>query len=228
MNSATDLLSPRLSEVESAIQQLSRDVEILLQKGPEHFAPRTDSDFEQSRRSWQKIEGEIQRIGPRFASWFALWEERLARERTVRLEEIENPPSAENLAANLRWLIARGTKDNLPLLAKLKEEPRYPTTEVLQLIDMAIQQLNGQTNEEKTPYRIAMEKGEEAYWAHQEEWDRQYAGRYIAVYQGEVIASDDNKKKLLEAIFKKQHEEGPFYACILRIGTPMLEVKGPR
>lgn len=214
MNPDTDLLFPRLQALEIAVQEVSKALGegLLSPKGPTHFSLRNAIDFEQSQQSWKKIEADFQKIRPQFASW----EKHLAQEARERLEELNNPSSAENLAANLRWLIARGTKDNLALLTKRKKDPRYPTTENLQLIDMAIQKLSGQASEEDSP-RVAVQKGEEAYSQHKEEWDQKYAGRYIAVYQGEVIAAYTDKKKLLGAIMRKQQEKGPFYACILKV-----------
>lgn len=72
-----------------------------------------------------------------------------------------------------------------------------------------------------------LKESDAAYRAHKEEWDQKYAGQHIAVYQGEVIDADKDKTRLVKRIIKKQKERGRFRACLIQIGAPLLELRGP-
>jgi len=85
------------------------------------------------------------------------------------------------------------------------------------LLDRAIQRIHERVSQKGDSPSAVLRKGEGAYQLHKDKWDQQYAGRYIAIYQGEVIASDAKKTKLTEKIFKKQREEGPLRACVIKI-----------
>lgn len=66
------------------------------------------------------------------------------------------------------------------------------------------------------------EREEEAYRRHRDRWDREHRNRYIAVHWGEVIASHADRAELIETLRRRQEEEGPLRAYIIRIGGPVL------
>lgn len=168
--------------------------------------------------------GSWQEIAPDWQQLEAMTE---SCEREARIRELENPSSQEDFWANLVWMAERGTEDDLNLLQRLQQNPPYTSDEILRLLDMAIQRIRERTSARDDSPAAVQRQGEEAYQLHKAEWDRQYAGRYIAIYQGEVVASDAKKTRLMEKIVKKQRKEGPFRACVMKVGSPLLEVGGP-
>jgi hypothetical protein len=160
--------------------------------------------------SWQAIERD----------WQQLRAEAAALERTVRIRELENPSSEEDFRANLFWMNERGTEDDLKLLQRLKTNSAYSSEELLQLLDMAIQRIRERTNQSDDSSTIVQRQGEEAYQIHQDEWERRYAGQYIAIYQGAVVASDADKTKLTGKILKQQRETGTFRAYVMQVESP--------
>jgi hypothetical protein len=139
-------------------------------------------------------------------------------EEKVRRKELNHPLSEENLAANLRWLIQCGTEEDLELLYRLKKDPGYPTKEIQQLIDKAIQKLGGQIDDEEASPAREMKEAAKAYQANKEEWDQQYAGQYVAVCQSKVMDSDADENELAERMIEKQlTEKKRFQGCILKI-----------
>jgi len=148
-------------------------------------------------------------------------------EAVTRNFQLTHPASEEEFKATLWWIIECGTENDLALLRELKENPPYASDEIHKLLDIAMQRIRERTSQKDDPPAAVLRKDEEAYQLHKEEWDRRYAGRYIAIYQGEVIASDAKKTKLTEKIFKKQREKGPFRACVIKIESSAAGGKKP-
>jgi hypothetical protein len=142
-------------------------------------------------------------------------------ERETRRHELATPASQAHLQANLYWVSERGEEEDLELLQRLRDAPPPEVPEiVLQLIDIAIQRILERMQQDDS-LAAAQRQGVAAYRVYKAEWDRQYAGRYIAVYQGKVIAADANKHCLLEKVVRKQREEqNPFRACIVKTASP--------
>ncbi|MBL8151991.1 MAG: S8 family serine peptidase, partial [Blastocatellia bacterium] len=59
-------------------------------------------------------------------------------QRVSRRGELKKPSSEEEFKKNLWWMSERGTKEDLPLLQKLKQSPPYPKSEVSDLIETVI------------------------------------------------------------------------------------------
>jgi len=72
-----------------------------------------------------------------------------------------------------------------------------------------------------------LREGEAAYQKHKKTWDREYAGKFIAIHDGKVVAADCEKGRLLEKLIKIQQQEGRFRAYIVQVGASVIEIKGP-
>jgi len=173
--------------------------------------------------SWPVLEPGWQDVRARAEAF----EKGVREEREKRVQELGNPDSEEDFRANLFWIVERGQEDDLKLLQRLKQDPPYTSDEIVQLLDLAMQRIRERTRQRDDSPTAVQRQGEGAYGLHKEEWDRRYAGRYIAIYQGEVIASDTKKIKLMEKIVRKQREEGPFRACVMKIESSAAGSKKP-
>ncbi|MFM9971243.1 MAG: CoA transferase, partial [Burkholderiales bacterium] len=65
----------------------------------------------------------------------------------------------------------------------------------------------------------AVRENDEAYQRNWAEWDREYAGRYIAIFRGQVVDSDLVKPKLVERIINAQRGGALFRAYIVKVGN---------
>lgn len=162
---------------------------------------------------WQTIEQDWEQLRAMATAW----------ERKARVRELANPASPEVFQANLYWMDARGTHDDLKLLRRLRKNlPHNISDEFLPLLDLVMQHIHERVRPGDHSSVTALQQGEEAYQRHKDVWDRQYAGQYIAIYQGEVIDADADKTKLTEKLFKKQRETGPFRAYVMQVENPLL------
>jgi hypothetical protein len=221
----------------SAVIDLIGSVDTLRKKNGERVAPQSRKEFE--RRSttnidelarqiaidvYERIKKIIAETKACYNGGWAVakpeWRQLLEQAQAlVRDCELAVPTSSENLQANLRWMVEHGRENNLPLLKELQKNPPYHSDIISTLIDMAIQQIEHRSKaiEAVDSLATAMRKGEEAYHQHKDEWDKTYAGKYIAIHQGEVICSNTDKRQLMRGIIKQQREKGPFRACVLKI-----------
>lgn len=163
--------------------------------------------------SWQVVELE----------WQQLRDSINTLEKITRMRELVNPISEANFLANLRWVYERGTEDDIELLQRLEEKPPYTSKETLNLLDNVIKRIRERvTFINDTPIEI-QEQGEKAYQQYKDQWEQEYTGLYIAIYQGQVVASDVDKDKLNEEIYKRQRQEGTFRAYVIKIDEQVAE-----
>jgi hypothetical protein len=165
--------------------------------------------------SWQDVAPGWQDVHTRAEAL----EKGLREEREKRMREIAHPASEGDFLTNLRWLVERGKEDDLRLLQSLKHNPPYTSDEISQLLDLAMQRIQERRGQRDNAPATGLRQEEEAYWNHKEEWDRRYAGCYIAIYGGKVITYDTKKTRLMDKIIKKQTEQGPFRAYIINVGS---------
>lgn len=72
-----------------------------------------------------------------------------------------------------------------------------------------------------------LEREEYAYQAHKSEWDKQYAGEWIALHKGEVVCHHKDKSKITELLIGIQKKRGRFRAYLVHIGDSLVGVRGP-
>jgi hypothetical protein len=144
-------------------------------------------------------------------------------ERLERREQLLLPSFVGELFAALCWMIqeggevrdyaaVRGAKAYVesggnPLLAGdgLRRLARRAERAVLERLN--------------DPAAVAR-KGEEAYRARREEWEREFEGQFIAIVQGEAVAHAADKSELLREIAKLQRKTWPFRAYVVKVGEP--------
>lgn len=145
-------------------------------------------------------------------------------ERSARRQELRSSFESEDTKPNLYWMAERGAEEELDLLKELRNKHRYAAPDIQSLLAMAIQEIQQRVNGPD----YVMEKEEAAYEAHQEEWNKQYPDKFIAIHRGAIIDSDLEKPALIDRLMQKQKEEGPFRAYIVQVGEPVLTVRGPK
>jgi hypothetical protein len=153
------------------------------------------------------------------------WRELRARvEITKRRRELIHPSSAKEFEATLRWMAERGDEEDLIQLRELKHHRPYTSRDIEQLLELAEERIAVRVED---PHYV-LRKGEEIYQRNKKEWDRQYVGQFIAIHQGQVVDSDQDKTKLVDRLMKAQEKKGPFRAYVVEMGAPQLSFRGPR
>jgi hypothetical protein len=153
--------------------------------------------------------------------WLGL---RSKAEAISRRLELQSPSSPESFRATLWWMGERGLEEELDLVRQVKKNPPYPSGDILQLLA---------DTEEKTAKRVEdpayiTRTGEETYQRYKHIWDRLYEGKYVAIYQNDVIASHHDESKLIEEIIWRQKKKGPFRAYIVETGASVLSLRKPK
>jgi|GEM_PF-5749440 len=133
------------------------------------------------------------------------------------------PPSVEEFEFAIRWMAEQGDIEELDLLRQVRAHPPYDSDEIRRLLDLAEDQIHDRVYD---PQRV-VDREEAAYQQHQQEWDEQYKGKFIAIHRGQVIDHDANKRRLIQRLDQKQREEGRFRAYIVQIGAPLYVARGP-
>lgn len=145
-------------------------------------------------------------------------------EHERRRDELQHPDSIETLTAAVRWMTEQGREEDLRLLKQMNGSLEYRSDEIEKLCLIAIDRISERIND---PYYV-MSKGEEAYQKNREQWEVEYAGRFVAIQGGKVIDSDPDKSELVERIIQRQREEGPSRSFIVEVGAPVIEFRGSK
>jgi hypothetical protein len=152
-------------------------------------------------------------------------------ERLERREQLLLPAFAHEFVAALWWMIQEGNEvrdyaavRSAKTYVESKANPMLMREGVRLLLRMAEGAILARLND---PAAVA-HKSEEAYRARSEEWEQQFAGQFIAIVQGEVIAHAVDKSELLREVAARQRATWPFRAYIVKVGAPPPPpVKGP-
>ena len=152
---------------------------------------------------------------------FKIWQKVLAR--INRRWDLEHPLSLDDFINALRWAFENGDVEELDLIRRIRVHPPYDSDKIQRLLDLAEDQIHDRVYD---PQRV-VDREEAAYQQHQQEWDEQYKGEFIAIHRGQVIDHDANKRRLIQRLDQKQREEGRFRAYIVQIGAPLYVARGP-
>lgn len=144
----------------------------------------------------------------------------LRTEPLSRRAEILRPRSESEYESALRWMAEQGKESDLEMLRQVKRHPPYPLERLLAIVE---EQIDKRVNS----ISYVREKGEEAYQLNKHEWDQEYAGQFIALYRGQVIAADRDEPVLMDRIMQAQEDRGPFRAYIVEIGAEPLRIRMP-
>jgi hypothetical protein len=152
-------------------------------------------------------------------------------ERLERREQLLLPAVGSEFVAALWWMIQEGSE--VRDLAAVRSAKAFVETQghpllrkgsVGRLLHRAERAILEHLND---PAEVAR-KGEEAYRARRELWERMYAGQFIAIVQGDVVAYARDKSELLREVAVRQKEMWPFRAYIVKVGAPPPPpVRGP-
>jgi hypothetical protein len=157
----------------------------------------------------------------------------LLRKQTEHLQRrlaIQNPASAAELEANLRWMAELGEPSDLELLESIRRTPPFVGPEIAELANTAIARVReraGQTSSRDDVAELVQE-AHQAYEHNRVMWEQKYPHHHIAFYAGQIVDADLDKDKLVARLFQTQREHGPFRACIIEVGAPPLTARGPR
>lgn len=148
---------------------------------------------------------------------------RWSTEEYRRCIDLANPDSEDTLIAGLLWAAEQGSAEHLAKLRRLKESDAHLSAELHALIDVAATRIEQRVND----FAYVLRRGEEAYQANREAWDKTYAGNYIAIHDGKIVAHDQDRLGLVEQLGKIQGEGCRFRAYIVKVGEPVNKVRGP-
>jgi hypothetical protein len=161
----------------------------------------------------------------------AKWEH--VRQRFDHLQrrmDLLHPKSSAHFATTLRWMAQCGDQDDLRRLTRMKQDPPFETPAVEKLFELAIAGINGRSGRAAhlDDVHSQLHAAAEAAQTQKTEWERDYQGLYLALHAGAVVAHDAAKPALLSQLARMQRANGPFRACIVRVGAPVLTARGPR
>jgi hypothetical protein len=142
-------------------------------------------------------------------------------ERIVRRLALQQPVDQEDFEETLRWVLGRGDVEELDLLRAVRANPPFVSETISRLFERADENICRRVYD---AVRVA-EEGEQAYQRGRQEWDRRYAGQYIAIHRGQVEDVDSDKRCLMWRLAQKQQATGPFRAYIVQIGAPVFVVR---
>lgn len=134
---------------------------------------------------------------------------------------LQYPVDEQVFEEALRWMYGRGDADELDLLREISKSPPFMSESIGRLIkrvDLSICQ------KVYHPQRVVQE-GELAYQRNREDWNRRYAGQFIAVHRGAIEFAAKTKDDLLKQLAQKQQAWGPFRAYIIQVSAPILVLR---
>ncbi len=164
-----------------------------------------------SNGGWTKIKG-------------PLHESRTKFELLKRRLQLISPPSSAVFEAALKWVAEHGEDEEISLLQEIRKEPPYRSDSVNRLLEIAEKRINLRLND---PAYVT-KKSEEAYQRHKAQWERDYAGQFIAIHRGEVIDSDRDESELVKRVIELQRKNHPFRVYLIEVGSIVSEARGPR
>jgi hypothetical protein len=221
---------PGVASAMERVIEVERERNDLLERTGKHIPPEEQEEFARQAElalldsNIESIEalGKVARVrGISSAGFLRLRAKAKALKREFQLE---SPQTQQGFEAALMWIAENGEKEHLEKLRQIKKAPPYSSETIKRLFEIAEERISERVND----FEYVLRKGEEAYQRNRQGWEQQYADQFIALYRGEVIASDRNKSRLIEKIIKKQREEGPFRAFIVEVGASVLRARGPR
>ncbi len=141
-----------------------------------------------------------------------------------RRDELRRPSSPKNLTDAIKWMAEQGVEEDLRLLKELKDSLSFDSEEIEKLYLIAVDRISERIND---PYYV-ISRGEEAYERNREQWEVEYAGRFIAIQGGKVIDSDRIKAELVRRVINLQQGAEPSRSFIVEVGAPVIDARGPK
>jgi len=149
-------------------------------------------------------------------------------ERLQIRRQLLHPVSPKEFDAAIRWMAGRGMEKELALLEEVKKKAspfpmEFSPEKINALIDSAQQRIRERLSD---PDRVVSE-GELTYQRNKEVWDQEYAGEFIAIWNGEVVVHDRDEAEVARKLSELQRHKEPFRAYVVEVGSPNMTAHGP-